>query len=289
MLNLTWLFTPATNPARMAKSMGLPVDCIIFDLEDSVPPAEKAAARQNIIESLGRAPAERPRLGVRLNGLGTGFLADDLTAMAGVDLDFVFLPKLETPEELDAFLARLDDSKKAAGATAPPRTYAIVETTLGVINVDKIVFRSDRLAGLMFGAEDFTLSLGVERTKAGAELFYPRSKVGLCCAAAGIEAIDTVFSDVKDEAGLIVEVTAAKQLGFTAKALIHPNQIAPVKRVYAPTEAQAAAAQRQVEGYEAALAKGLAAVAVDGKMIDPPVYQRAKKMVALYQALISKK
>ena len=263
------------------------MDCIIFDLEDSVPPAEKAAARQNIIESVGRAPAERPRLGVRLNGLGTGFLADDLTAMAGVDLDFVFLPKLETPEELDAFLARLDDSKKAAGDRPAPHLRHC-RNHARVINVDKIVFRSDRLAGLMFGAEDFTLSLGVERTKAGAELFYPRSKVGLCCAAAGIEAIDTVFSDVKDEAGLIVEVTAAKQLGFTAKALIIQPDCSGQAGLR-PTEAQAAAAQRQVEGYEAALAKGLAAVAVDGKMIDPPVYQRAKKMVALYQALISKK
>jgi citrate lyase subunit beta/citryl-CoA lyase len=226
---------------------------------------------------------------VRLNSLGSGFLADDIKAMVGLGLDFVYLPMLEAADELVAFVRRLEQAEEAAGISGQgPRVYGLVETAKGILNLESIVFSSKRLCGLMFGAEDFTLSLGVDRSREGKELFYPRAKLALCCAAAGLESIDTVYSRVKDPDGFLVEAGEAKQLGFTSKALIHPGQIELLKQVYAPTPEQVESARRQVAGYEEGVAQGRAAVAVDGKMVDPPVYERAKRIIRLDEAIRAK-
>ena len=286
MLNLTWLFTPATNPERMQKALGFPMDCLIFDLKDSALPSEKAAARQNIVELVNKRTIGGPQLGVRFNDLGSGFLADDLSAMAGLGLDFVYLPRLDNLAALETFIERLAGAEKLAGLNGPqPRVYAVIETAKGIMNLESMAFGPRRLAGLMFGAGGFTLSLGVDRTKDGAELLYPRAKLALCCAAAGLESIDTVFSDAGDQAGFLAETRQAKQLGFTGKALMHPCQIEPVKQVYAPSPEQAARARRQVKGYEAGLMQGLASVTVDGKLVDLPVYKRAQKIIEIAAAI----
>ncbi len=286
MLRTVWLYTPANNPSRMEKAIALPSDCLIFDLEDSIPPAEKERARENITKVLEDCPQRGLEVGVRINGLGTGFEDGDIEQLMSLRLDFLMIPKIESEKDINKIVKKVSDAeKKLSRQDKKIGLFCIVETAKGIVNLDRIIFANERLNGIMFGAEDFTLDLGIERSREGKELSYARSKTAVYAAAARIEAIDTVFSDVADNDGLIAEAREAFKLGFTGKAVIHPSQIEPVRLGFSPSPEKVEIAKKQISEFEKGLEQGLAAVSVDGKMVDFPVYQRAKKIVTLIQSL----
>lgn len=229
------------------------------DLEDAVAPAQKGAARE-LVAGL------RPPL-VRVNGAETEWFADDLALVARLAPDAVVLPKA-TPEAVAAL-----------GPDGPP-VVAIVETAAGLRSAYETA-SSPRVAALLLGAVDLGAELGLEPRADGLEILYARSQVVVDSTAAGIRApFDIVHLDVRDHKGLEEECRLARSLGFRGKACIHPAQLDAVHRVFAPTAAEQAWAHQVVEAYDRELGEGRAVFALNGAMVDLPVVERARRILA---------
>jgi citrate lyase beta subunit len=260
------LFAPGNEERKLRKALEAGADAVVADLEDAVPAPEKEAARSLVARVL--AEAETPSLlAVRVNGVGSPLWEEDLRALAGLALDAVVLPKA-TPEAVEAL-----------GTDGPP-LVAIVETAQGLRQAYESA-SSPRVAALVLGAIDLGLELGLEPRPDGQEVLFARSQLVLDSAAAGIRApFDLVHVDTRDDEGLEAECRLARSLGLRGKACIHPAQIEIVNRVFSPSEAEVARAQRVVEAYERAAEEGRGAVALDGEMVDLPVVERARRLVA---------
>ena len=255
-------------------------DVICLDLEDSVPPAEKEAARplaRAAVEALGGAHT----LYVRVNGYWTGLTDDDLAAVVRPGLDGVVLSKAESADAVRQLDDTLTHLEREHGIEAGHVAIApLLETAKGIMEAYDICPASPRLSGAVFGAEDYATDMGVRRTEAGAEILWARSLVAVACRAAGIAAIDTPDPNYTDEAHLRREMTLAKSLGYTGKLCIHPFQVTIANEVFRPGAEEIAEARAIVEAFERdGLARGRAAIAVDGRMIDTPIYWRAKRLV----------
>ncbi len=265
----SYLFVPASEPERVAKALASAAHAVIVDLEDAVAPEAKAAARAVVAEHL-RAPRADGALLVRVNGLDTPHAAADLAALDGLALDAVVVPKAE-PAALRAV-----DALDPGG----PPVVALVETARG-LRAAFDVAAHPRVVAVMLGVVDLAAELGVTPGPDGRELLHARSALVLDAAAAGLPGpIDGPCLALGDEAALRAETVAAKALGFTAKACIHPRQLAVVHDAFAPTADELAWARRVVEAAEAAGAAGRGAVAVDGQMVDAPVVARARRLLA---------
>jgi citrate lyase subunit beta / citryl-CoA lyase len=275
------LYAPGNNPRLLVGIELHGADCVLLDLEDSVPPAEKASARILVKHLL--ATIAFPEVWVRINPLdGEG--KDDLAEVLLGRPHGVCLPKAEAPGDVTALaeaLARLEETMgiEVGGTSILP----ILETGKGVLHAEEIASADPRVVAIAFGAEDYTRDLGGRRTRDA--LLFARSHVAAAAAAAGVQASDTVFADVEDEAGLVAEATEARDLGFSGKGVINPRQIGPVHRVFSPSEAEIAQAKRVVDAAEQAEARGSGAVALEGKMIDRPVLARAQRILRLAEAL----
>lgn len=282
----TMLFVPGNRARMIEKAKALDPDALIFDLEDSVPLAEKGTARQMVRDAIESGDFQRFRIFVRVNAVATNLLPEDLDAVVSSNVFGVMVPKIETAEEIDAvhlmLLEREDRLRLAGGHT---RILPIIETVRGVVNLPRVAGCHERLVGLCFGAEDFATDLGVERSKEGTESYFPRVQVALYARLTDVTAIDTVYSDVNDDEGLERDTRLAKQLGYRGKILIHPRQIDVASRIFTPSEREIEYARRVVAAYEEAEARGQASVALDGKMIDVPVVQRARGLLTLAEAL----
>jgi citrate lyase subunit beta/citryl-CoA lyase len=286
----TALFAPGNNERVMAKAAGSGADAVIFDLEDSVPLAAKAGARELVaraIEAAAAMPAaSRPVVTVRTNGPATGMLVDDLAAVVRAGLDAVFLPKVERVEEVRGAAALLEQREAAAGLESGAVEIVIMfESALGVHDCLDLVRASPRVAATCFGSArdgDLQTDLGCSWSLEGTELLYARSKVLLDTRAAGdVLPLDGVFSDLADEEGLVRDSRLSARLGYIGRTVIHPKQIGPVRRAYAVPEAEVAYYRRVVREFEAAERGGAtAAITVDGKLVDYAMYQRAKRVLA---------
>lgn len=287
----TALFAPGSKERVMAKAAESGADAVIFDLEDSVPVAAKAEARGLVAQAIDKAaaaPAERrPFVTVRTNAAATGLLADDLAAVVRPGLDAVFLPKAEHVQELQQTSALLDRQEAAAGMKQGCVEIIIMfESALGVHRCLDLIKASPRVTATCFGSArdgDLQTDLGCNWSIEGTELLYARSKVLLETRAAGnVIPFDGVFSDLSDEEGLIRDSTLSARLGYVGRTVIHPKQIAPVRRAYAVPEAEVAYYQRVVREFEAVEKTGAAAaITVEGKLVDYAMYQRAKRVLAL--------
>jgi len=285
----TLLFVPGNQARRLEKARLIPADALILDLEDSVPPSEKDSARKMVAASIDELAASGKDIFVRINSLPTPYAVSDIKAVATKSLRGVCLPKSETADDIrraDALLA--DAEKKSRLEAGSISIMALIETSKGIINAYEIVSASPRIIGAIFGAEDFALEMGIKRTKEGAEIYYPRTVVAVACHAANVLAIDSVYTDVRDTDGLIRETRAVAQLGFQGKAVIHPDQVGPVNQVFVPSDEEIAQARRVVHTFEAAVAQGQASVSLDGKMVDAPVAERARKVLTLADAIAEK-
>ncbi len=285
----TLLFVPGNQERRLEKARSLPADALILDLEDSVPPSEKDSARKMVATSIDELASSGKDIFVRINSLPTPYAVSDIKAVATGGLKGICLPKCEAVDDIHRADALLADAEKESGLEAGSiAILALIETSIGILNAYEIVSASPRIIGAAFGAEDFALEMGIKRTKEGAEVYYPRSVVAVACHAANVLAIDTVYTDVRDTDGLIKETRAVAQLGFQGKAVIHPDQVGPVNQVFVPSDEEIAQARRVVQTFEAAVAQGQASISLDGKMIDAPVAERARKVLARADAIAEK-
>ena len=273
------LYLPGNEPKFMINASLHGADGIILDLEDSVAATEKDAARvlvRNALRCLDFGAAERM---VRINPGELGLA--DLDAIVPQLPNLILLPKCEDPAQVRAvderILALLKDCKQEATVWIMP----ILETALGIAHALAIGTASPRVVGLTIGLEDYTADLGVERTAEGRESLYARNALVNAARAAGVQAIDSVFSDVADEEGLRRSTVEAKSLGFEGKGCIHPRQIRVIHAALAPTVAEIDKARRVVWAFEDATARGLGVVSLGTKMIDPPVVKRAQRSIDL--------
>jgi citrate lyase subunit beta/citryl-CoA lyase len=276
----SWMFVPGHRRRMLEKALGLRLDVAIFDLEDGVPPAEKEAAREGIAAALAHPPGGPLRF-ARVHPAGSPVVEADLDAVVRPGLDGVAVPKVERLEEVLRVDAALREREERAGM--PPgciRLLAMIESARGLLQAPAIAASCPRLLGLMFGAEDFVLDLGqLSVQPAGVDdLLYARSAVVVAAAAERLQAIDRIYPDFRDPAGLRGDTVQARRLGFTGKALIHPDQIPVVHEIFRPTPEEVAYARRVVEAFEAA---GGGAGVVDGRMIDRPIAERARRVLEL--------
>jgi citrate lyase subunit beta/citryl-CoA lyase len=260
------LFAPGNDEHRLEKALAAGADAVVADLEDAVPEGEKEAAR-TVARSVLAGARTGSLAAVRINAAGSDHWESDLHAFAGVELDAIVLPKA-TP-----------DSVAALGPEGPP-IVAIVETAVGVRRAYETALEP-RVAALVLGAVDLGLELGLEPRADGQEVLYARSALVVDSAAAGIRSpFDLVHLDTNDEEGLAEGALLARSLGFRGKVCIHPAQVEIVNRVFSPTREDADRARRVVEAYERGLANGRGVVALDGEMIDLPVVERARQILA---------
>jgi citrate lyase subunit beta / citryl-CoA lyase len=282
------LFAPGLKERVMTKAMESGADAVILDLEDSVPLADKAAARVLVAKTIDQAAGrDAPAIWVRVNAAATEFLDDDLQAVVRPGLDVVLLPKPETIEDVQRTAATIERHETAckikSGSVA---IIPMIESALGVRNCFDLIKVSPRVAATCFGGArdgDLQTDLGCAWSIESTELLYARSKVLLDTRAAGSQLIpfDGVFSDLNDEAGLIADSKLSARLGYVGRTVIHPKQIAPVRQAYAVPESEVAYYRKVVAEFEAAEKAGSAAIAVDGKLVDYAMFQRAKRVLEL--------
>jgi citrate lyase beta subunit len=260
------LFTPGSDERRLRRALESGADAMTADLEDAVAPTEKALARELVARVL--RDVESPTLEtIRVNGADTEFFADDLQAIRELPLAAIVLPKA-TPEAVAAL-----------GESGPP-VIAIVETAQGLRRAYETACRP-RVSALMLGAVDLAAELRLEPRGDGLEILHARSQLVVDSAAAGIRGpLDVVHLRVRNDATLEAEARLARSLGMRGKACIHPAQVPVVNRVFAPDPAQLEWARGVVEAYEQGLAEGRGAVALSGEMIDLPVVERARSLLA---------
>lgn len=284
----TALFAPGSNARVMAKALESGADAVILDLEDSVAIAAKPEARKLVaaqIDAVAAGGKAAPGIFVRTNAPATGMLEADLAAVVRPGLNAIFLPKGETVEEVTACAALLDKFEATQGMkTGTVEICLMIESALGVHNCYDLIKASPRVTATCIGSArdgDLQTDLGCAWSIEGTELLYAKSKVLCDTRAAGAYPLDGVFSDINDEAGLIQDSTLSARLGFLGRTPIHPKQIAPIRKAYAVPESEVAWYTRVVSEFEAAEKTGVAAIAVEGKLIDYAMYARAKRVLEL--------
>lgn len=273
------LYLPGNEPKFFINAGLHSPDGIILDLEDSVAPTEKDAAQllvRNALRSVDFYGAERM---VRINQLPQGL--DDLKFIVPHNVQVILIPKCESAEQVIAFEKEVEKLKKKFDVKNEIYFMPIIESALGVIKAYEIASASKHNCALAIGLEDYTADIGTQRTNEGRESLFARQMLVNAARAAGIQPIDTVFSDIADMEGLRQSVLEAKSLGFEGKGCIHPRQIPVVHQAFAPTAEEIEKAKKIVLAFEEAEKKGLGVVSLGSKMIDPPVVKRALRTIEL--------
>ena len=279
-LRRSLLYVPGNMPSMLQNIPIFQADVVIIDLEDAVPHAEKDAARRLVRRFLEGYRERDKEILVRINALDTPFARDDLREVLPARPDGVRLPKADTPEIVERLDTTLTEFEESLGL--PVGTFLVlpsIESAQGVSNCIDTASASERLIGLAFGAEDYTATLEVERTKTGEELLIARSRVVRAAKAVGIQAIDSIFADVNDSEGLRRETELVKSLGYVGKSLVNPRQIAVVHEVFAPKAEEIAYAREVVEAIAKAREMGTGVISLRGKMVDAPVVKRAMRVL----------
>ncbi|MCD6110565.1 MAG: HpcH/HpaI aldolase/citrate lyase family protein [Thermoplasmata archaeon] len=276
------LYVPGNNPSMLVNAGVYGADVLTFDLEDSVSPEEKLAARLLVGELLKEKTVDfgRSEVTVRINPLSTPYGKKDLLEIVCERLEGIYLPKTESEEDvikLDELLTRLEEEKGLEVGRI--KLFAIIETAKGVLNAYQIASASKRLEAITIGGEDLTADLGGERTPDGMTLFTARQMILLAARAAGVQALDTVYSDIKDTDGLYQEAVTVRKMGYDGKAAIHPSQIEVIHRAFTPTEEEIEYARRVIEALETAKKEGSGVAALGSKMIDRPIVKRAERIL----------
>lgn len=273
------LYLPGNEPKFFLNAGLHQPDGIILDLEDSVAPAEKDAAQlivRNALRSVDFYNSERM---VRINQLPAGL--EDLKYIIPHNVDVILLPKCESSEQVKLVEMEIKALKAEFSVTNPVYIMPIIESALGVLKSYEIASASEKVCALAIGLEDYTADIGTQRTDEGRESLFARQMVINAAKAAGVQAIDTVYSDVDNMDGLTQSVHEAKSIGFEGKGCIHPRQIKVVHEGFAPTIEETEKAKKIVHAFEEAEKKGLGVVSLGSKMIDAPVVKRALRTIDL--------
>ncbi|MCK6257353.1 CoA ester lyase [Fictibacillus sp. KIGAM418] len=275
----TWMFVPGSDEKKLQKAGSLSADVLIYDLEDAVSPDEKEMARSRVRKAID-LHGDKVNF-VRINSYHSPYFYEDLTNVLSTGISGIVLPKAETCEQivfLDRIISELETKRNMDSNQI--KIVPIIESALGLHHAFEIASASPRVIRMAFGSMDFALDIQAELTKSGMELLYARSHLVIASKAAGIEApIDTVYVDIKDSDGLLKETTLIKQLGFQGKLIIHPDQIELVNQVFAPTKEEIEEAERLVKAFERSLVNGSGVLQLDGKMVDLPIVDRARRIL----------
>lgn len=283
-LRRTMMFVPGANAAMLRDAPLYGADSVMFDLEDAVSLNEKDSARTLVHFALKTFDYSAIETVVRFNGLDTvGALDIEAMVLAGVNV--IRLPKTETAQDIidvAAVITQVEEENDLPVGTT--KMMAAIESAEGVLNARDIATASERLIGIALGAEDYVTNMKTRRYPDGQELLFARSMILHAARAAGIAAIDTVFSDINDTDGFIAETTRIKQLGFDGKSVINPRQIPLVNGIYAPSKAEIQQAKEVIWAIREAESKGSGVISLNGKMVDKPIVERAERVIALAKA-----
>lgn len=287
------LFVPGNSMRMITKAATLPADAIALDLEDAVPLPDKPTARIMIRDSIKGVKFGGAYVFVRVNALTTNLTAEDLQSVVVEGLDGIMLAKAETKSDIEELDKMMGEAEEASGLESGAiKIIPLIESAKGVVNVYEIASVSKRVIAVAFGSGDYYRDLGrnvASLSPEQTELLYARSQIVNASVASRVPAIDTVFFGLlTDKEAFGQEIRLAFQLGFKGKLLVHPTQIEPVNKVFSPSSDEVKYANRVVEAFEAAQAKGLGAVSFEGKMIDEMNYKQAKDVVN-FAELVSKK
>jgi citrate lyase subunit beta / citryl-CoA lyase len=276
------LYIPGNNPGMLQNCSIYGSDGVLLDLEDSISLSEKDAARKLVRNALLALDFGTVEKVVRINGRDTPFFEADLAEIVPARPDAVRLPKVDSADdvlEADRIISAIEAERGIEPGSVG--IQAMLETARAIVNVNSIAAASTRLVGLTLGGQDLAADLGIKATKVGLELLYAKSAVVIAAKANGLDAFDTVFTDIADLAGLAEAAATSVALGFTGKAAIHPSQIPVIHEAFAPSAKEAAKAARVVAAAKDAAKRGLGVVAVDGKMVDAPVIAQAVRTLKL--------
>ncbi len=285
----TALYIPGNNPAMVQQGGVYGADSILLDLEDAIALTEKDAARilvRNMIKYNNFYNAE---VTVRINHISTPFGLSDLEHIVPVQPDAIRLPKIETKDDVLSVIDIIEKIEKKHGITSGKiKIHPMIETAIGVQNVFEIAASHPNVDAITMGGQDLTADMGIVKTKDNAGLDYARKAIVMAAKANRIDALDSVFTDVDDDEGLREETEYIKKIGFTGKAVINPRQIEIIHEVFSPSDEEIRVAVKIVKAYNANIAKGIGVFALDGKMIDAPVVNRAQLVLDLADIDVNK-
>lgn len=275
------MFVPGNNPGMMADAHIYGPDSIMLDLEDSVSMMEKDTARLLVYNALKTVDYGDTEMVVRINPLSTPYGKKDIEAVVKAGVHVIRMPKTETADEVREVEAEIEKVEREIGALGRTKIMAAIESALGVVNAYDIATSSKRMMGIALGAEDYCANLKTQRSKDGDELRLARETIVVAARAAGIDALDTVYSNLNDMETFRREVEYIKTLGFDGKSIINPRQIEVVNEVFTPSEKDIQKAKAIIAAIKEAEKKGSGVISLNGKMIDRPVVIRAERTIAL--------
>ena len=284
-LKRTSLYVSGASPINMIQAGFYNEDCLVYDLEDSVPASEKDAARLLVYNTVRYHRPANKYVIIRVNGIYSEYIDEDLEAAVRANPDAIRIPKVEYKEEVIRICQRITEIETAAGMqVGKTEVWCNIESYLGLINAYDIATADSRVVALALGAEDFTASMKSQRTKEGVEIFYARNALLTACRHAGVEAIDAVFSDINDLEGLKEDTALTRNLGFDGKTCVHPRQIDVVNSFFTPSQKEIKYALRVLQAVEEGKQQKKGAVTLDGSMIDKPMELRARTTLAQAEA-----
>ena len=275
------LYMPGANERALEKAASLPADALILDLEDSVAPDAKADARKRVAAAVAGGGFGYREVAIRVNAPGTPWHADDLRAAAEAGPDAVVVPKVDTPGTVHAVEAALE----AAGAPDRTAIWAMVETPVAMLDARAVAAASARLTVLVLGTNDLAKELNAEHVPGRAPLLTGLSLALMAARAAGKAILDGVYNDVRDLPGFEAEARQGREFGFDGKTLIHPRQIEPCNRIFAPAPEDVERSRRIIAAFHEATSQGRGVVTVDGRMIENLHVEQAHRVLALAAAV----
>ena len=279
------LFVPGNRANMLDKAVGLRPDAVVPDMEDSVPTAEKENAREMIASFLPTLAEAGHQIIPRVNSLHTGLMEDDLAAVIGPHIAGVSVGKVGSANDVRQIADSVGRKEIAAGITFGATSLVLwVETASAIVNAFSICRASKRIIAIAFGGEDLTNDMAIPRTESEEEIAYPRSVVAVAARAAGVLALETPYFNYRDDEGLRRNSTASRNLGFRGRFAIHPSQIDGINASYLPSEQEIDHARRVVDAFTEAEVRASAATSLDGMVIDVPVVERARKVLAVAQS-----
>ncbi|MFG3114445.1 HpcH/HpaI aldolase/citrate lyase family protein [Streptomyces sp. NPDC048197] len=275
------LYMPGANERALEKAKSLPADALILDLEDAVAPDAKTDARKRVAAAAASGEYGHREVTIRVNGPGTEWHADDLRAAAEAGPDAVVVPKVESA----ATVREVERALEAAGAPDRTAIWAMVETPRAMLDARAVAAASERLTVLVMGTNDLAKELHAEHVPGRAPLLTGLSLALLAARESGKVILDGVYNDVKDAAGFEAECVQGRQFGFDGKTLIHPSQLEPCNRVFAPSAEQIDRSRKIIDAFDEATREGRGVVTVDGRLIENLHVEDARRILALAEAV----
>ncbi|WP_334141287.1 HpcH/HpaI aldolase/citrate lyase family protein [Rhabdothermincola sp.] len=275
------LYMPGANERALEKAKTLPADGLILDLEDAVAPDAKAEARDRVCAAAASGEYGSREITIRVNGLDTRWHADDVRAAAQAGPDAVVVPKINSAADV----AAVEKALEAAGAPDRTRIWAMVETPVAMLHAEEIAAASERLAVLVMGTNDLAKELHAEHVPGRQPLLTGLGLCLLAARAAGKAILDGVYNDIGNEEGFAAECRQGRQMGFDGKTLIHPSQLEPCNRIFAPSDDEITAAREIIAAFEEAQREGRGVVTVNGRMVENLHVEQARRTLAVADAI----